>query len=77
MKLHFFCTKMPKIQREEEDWKTQLNLWNIKKMKFKESFAHKLNKFGSNNIIKSKYFFLTKSIYTLENKNPNGSTLVS
>jgi hypothetical protein len=33
-----------------------------------ESLSHKLNKFDSNNIIKSEYFVLTKNIYALENK---------
>jgi hypothetical protein len=36
-----------------------------------ESLSHTLNKFGSNSIIKSEYFVLTKSIYTFKNKNPN------
>jgi hypothetical protein len=42
-----------------------------------EYLSHKLNKLRSNSIIKSWYFVLTKIIYTLENKNSNGSTIVS
>jgi hypothetical protein len=29
---------MPKTEREEEEWKTQLNLWNTKKTKFLEKY---------------------------------------
>jgi hypothetical protein len=46
------------------------------KKKIRESLSYKLNKFHNNNIIKSLYFVFTKTIYTLENKNPNGSILV-
>jgi len=35
---YFLYTKMPKTEREEEEWKTQLNLWNTKKTKFSERY---------------------------------------
>jgi len=41
----------------------------------REYLSYKENKFGSTSIIKYEYFILTKSIYTIENKNPNGFSL--
>jgi hypothetical protein len=38
-----------------------------------ESLSQQLNKFKNNSIIKSSYFVLTKSVYTLGKKNPNAN----